>query len=57
MVKEIQENGDGPFIQAMFYSWHYGPRRLKKLQDKLKPLGYEFVTMKEFDELYRQSLQ
>ena len=57
MVKEIEENGDGPFIQAMFYSWHYGPRRLKKLQDKLKPLGYEFVTMKEFDDFYRQSLQ
>ena len=54
MVKEIKENGDGPFILAMFYSWHYGPRRLKKLQDALRPEGYEFVTLREFDYLYRQ---
>lgn len=56
MVKEIHENGDGPFIQAMFYSWHYGPRRLYKLQERLRPEGYEFVTMLHFDQLYRKSL-
>lgn len=55
LVREIRENGDGPFIQAMFYSWHYGPRRLKKLQDALQPEGYQFVTLRDFDLLYRES--
>lgn len=49
--------GNGKFIQAMFYSWMYGPGRLKKLMDKMKIEGYKFVTLNEFDFLFRKSLQ
>lgn len=53
---EIKTYGaDGQFIQAMFYSWDYGPRRLKKLKTKLEREGYEFVTLNEFDHLWRTS--
>lgn len=56
MENEIKTYGqDSHFIQAMFYSWMYGPRRLKKLQDKMMSEGYEFVTLNEFDYLYRIS--
>ncbi len=58
LEKEIKTNGaDGQFIQAMFYSWHYGPRRLNILQKRLEPEGYEFVTLDEFDYLWRESLK
>ena len=54
MVKEIKKYGKGGnFIQAMFYSWMYGPRRLYKLQKRLVKEGYEFVTLNEFDYLFR----
>lgn len=58
LEKEIRTYGaDGQFIQAMFYSWHYGPRRLNKLRERLEPEGYVFVTLDEFDTLWRKSLQ
>lgn len=56
LENEIKTYGaGGNFTQAMFYSWIYGPRRLKKLMDKMQPQGYEFVTLNEFDHLYRTS--
>ncbi len=57
MVTEIVRNGrDTQFIQAMFYSWHYGPRRLKMVKDRLEAEGYVFLTLPEFDALYREQL-
>ncbi|MGE3758498.1 MAG: discoidin domain-containing protein [Pseudobdellovibrionaceae bacterium] len=57
LADEIVNNSSGgQFIQAMAYSWNYNPTRLKMVQDKLQPLGYEFVTLNEFDSLYRQAL-
>jgi hypothetical protein len=54
MENEIKTYGaGGNFIQAMFYSWMYGPRRLKQLKELMEPQGYEFVTLDEFDYLYR----
>ena len=54
LVNEILENSkDQQFIQAMFYSWFYGPRRLKMAVDILKEKGYEFVSLIEMDELWR----
>jgi hypothetical protein len=51
---EIKTYGaGGNFIQAMFYSWTYGPRRLKLLMDRMEAQGYEFVTLNEFDYLNR----
>lgn len=56
LVSEIKKNsGDARFIQAMALSWQYNPRRLRIVQKALEPLGYEFVTLNEFDDLYRQS--
>lgn len=56
LENEITTYGqDGNFIQAMFYSWIYGPRRLKKLVNKMESYGYEFLTLNEFDYLYRYS--
>jgi hypothetical protein len=56
LEKEIKTYGaDGNFIMGMFYSWHYGPRRLNQLRERLEPEGYEFVTLDEFDKLWRQS--
>ena len=57
LEKEIKTYGqDGQFIQAMFYSWHYGPRRLNMLRQRLEKEGYVFVTLNEFDYLWRCSL-
>lgn len=57
LEKEIKTYGqDGQFIQAMFYSWHYGPRRLNRLRQRLEKEGYAFVTLNEFDYLWRCSL-
>ena len=54
LVNEILENSkDQQFIQAMFYSWFYGPRRLKMAVDILKEKGYEFVSLIVMDELWR----
>lgn len=54
LENEIKTYGaGGNFIQAMFYSWIYGPRRLKQLKDKMEAQGYEFVTLNEFDYLNR----
>jgi hypothetical protein len=54
LENEIKTYGaGGSFIQAMFYSWIYGPRRLKLLKDKMEAQGYEFVTLNEFDYLCR----
>ena len=39
----------------MFYSWHYGPRRLKIVKDTLEKEGYTFVTLDEFDRLFREA--
>lgn len=58
LEKEIKTYGaDGNFIQAMFYSWHYGPRRLNILRKRLEKEGYEFVTLNEFDYLWRESIK
>ena len=57
LENEIKTYGaGGNFIQAMFLSWTYGPSRLKKLIDRLEPHGYEFVTLNEFNYLYRVSI-
>lgn len=57
MENEIRKyGGESHFIQAMFYSWHYGPRRLNQLKERLEPDGYVFVTLDEFDRLYRESI-
>lgn len=57
LENEIRTYGaDGNFIMAMFYSWHYGPRRLNMLRERMEPDGYVFVTMDEFDILWRKSL-
>lgn len=54
LVNEIKANASGTdFIHAMAYSWHYGPRRLKMVQDALAADGYEMVTLNEFEYLYR----
>lgn len=56
LENEIRTYGkDGQFIQAMFYSWHYGPRRLNMLRKRLERHGYVFVTLNEFDYLWRCS--
>lgn len=56
LENEIKTYGkDGQFIQAMFYSWHYGPRRLNMLRQRLERDGYVFVTLNEFDYLWRYS--
>jgi len=54
LADEIRKCTDGgQFLQTMFYSWHYGPRRLKLLKILLEKEGYEFVTLDEFDHLNR----
>ena len=56
LENEIKTYGAGAnFTQAMFYSWIYGPRRLKMLQDQMAADGYVFVNLNEFDYLYRIS--
>lgn len=53
---ELRENAKtADFITTMFYSWHYGPRRLKQLVERMEKDGFVFVTLNEFDYLYRQS--
>lgn len=57
LANELRTYGSGKrFVQAMFYSWSYGPRRLRMVMDQLEPEGYEFVTLYELDEMYRRSL-
>lgn len=57
LAQEIRDNcTDGGFVTAMFYSWHYGPRRLAMVQEILAKEGYVFVTMDEFDRLFRKSV-
>lgn len=60
MADEVLKYGeDGNFILCMFYSWEYGPKRLKMIMDMLEeesPGTYEFVTLNDFDQLYRQSI-
>lgn len=56
LIREIREQGkDGNFLPVMFYSWHYGPRRLKIVKDTLEKEGYLFVTLDEFDRLFREA--
>lgn len=58
LTNEILNNSsNGNFLQMMAYSWNYGPRRIKKIAEKLKSKGFEFVTLNEFDYLYRQATQ
>ena len=58
LANEIITHGKGSqFIQAMFYSWHYGPRRLLKLKERLEPLGYRFVNIDDLDYLWRKTRQ
>lgn len=61
MTEQVLKYGsDGNFIVCMFYSWEYGPKRLRMIMDMLgaeHPGTYEFVTLKELDDLYRQSLE
>jgi hypothetical protein len=57
LTNEITSNSSGGnFINAMAYSWNYGPRRLKMVENALASQGYVFVTLNEFEYLYRQSL-
>ena len=60
MVDEVLKYGDdGNFIVCMFYSWEYGPKRLRMIMDMLQaesPGTYEFVTLTELDYLYRKSI-
>lgn len=51
----VPKNLDNRFIHAVSLSWHYGPRRLWKVMRELEPLGYEFVTLDELDDLWRQA--
>lgn len=56
LIREIREQGkEGNFLPVMFYSWHYGPRRLKIVKDTLEKEGYTFVTLDEFDRLFREA--
>lgn len=59
LYKEIiNSTKDGQFFQCMAYSWHFGPRRLKMVMDKIEqdyPGVYEFVTIDELDNYYLQS--
>ena len=56
LEQQIREGCEGTgFVTAMFYSWHYGPRRLNIAKRELEKEGYEFVTMDEFDYLFRES--
>ena len=58
LAQEIRNGCEGTnFVTAMFYSWHYGPRRLALVREMLEKEGYVFVTMNEFDDLYRKSKQ
>ena len=55
LIHEIREQGkNGNFLPIMFYSWHYGPKRLKTVKDSLEKEGYTFVTLDEFDRLFRK---
>lgn len=55
LINEIKTYGaDSPFITAMFYSWHYGPRRLSIVKEKLEKEGYVFVTLEQLDKLYSE---
>lgn len=56
LANEIRSQSGTNFIQAMAYSWHYGPRRLLLLQNQLASEGYEFVTLNEFNKLYHDSV-
>jgi len=47
----------GSFLHIMAYSWHYGPRRVKKVAELLQNEGFEFLTLQEFETVYRESLQ
>ena len=56
LIRKIREQGkEGNFLPVMFYSWHYGPRRLKIVKDTLEKEGYTFVTLDEFDRLFREA--
>ena len=56
LINEIRTYGaDGQFIAAMFYSWHYGPRRLKIVKETLEKEGYVFITLGQLDSLYRNN--
>jgi len=58
LVKEIRDHiGDNRFVQAMFLSWHYSPSRLLQVVRTLEKEGYEFVTLRDLDNLYRVSQQ
>ena len=54
----INSTKNGQFFQCMAYSWHFGPRRLKMVMEKIEqdyPGVYEFVTIDELDYYYMQS--
>lgn len=59
LYNEILNNTkNGQFFQCMAYSWHYGPRRVKMVMEKIQndyPGLYEFVTIDELDNYYLQS--
>ena len=54
----INHTNNGQFFQCMAYSWHFGPRRIKLVMDKIEenyPGVYEFVTIDQLDNYYQQS--
>ena len=61
LAKEIMDNSDhidANFFYGMAYSWHYGPRRVEKVMNKIiaeAQSDYVFVTIGELDSLYLQA--
>lgn len=54
----INHTKNGQFFQCMAYSWHFGPRRIKLVMDKINqdyPGMYEFVTINQLDYYYQKS--
>jgi hypothetical protein len=56
LAHEIRSYSHGTnFINAMAYSWHYGPRRLELVKNILEKEGYVFVTIEELADLQKQA--
>ena len=61
MVKDIETYAiNGQFFNTPVYSWQYSTTRIKLAMEKLEqkyPGVYQFVTIDELEELYRQSVK
>lgn len=57
LINEIKTYGkEAHFIQAMFTSWKYTPRRLIKVKEELEKEGYYFVTLEQLNDLYNDHI-